>query len=240
MSAACRILVVEDEAKTAQTLELYLTSAGYRVDTAGDGQTALGMCREQVYDLVILDVMLPRLDGLTVCRRLRAESAVWILLLTARVTESDRIEGLELGADDYVCKPFSPREVVARVQALLRRGRGVQGSTASDSESAETKLTWGDLEVEVDQRQARLRHQTLPLTASEFQLLVVFLRSPGRVFTRAQLADSALGRDFEGQDRTIDAHVRNLRRKLKHVDPAFEPINTVFGVGYRLADEGSA
>jgi DNA-binding response OmpR family regulator len=231
-----RILIVEDEAKTAETVALYLRHAGYEVDVYGDGLRALEGFREQPADLVVLDLMLPGLDGLSLCRRLRAESDVRIVMLTARTAEDDRVRGLELGADDYVCKPMSPRELVARVRAVLRR-------TSPLELDLTVPLRWRQLEVDFAAHRARLGESPgveLRLTATEMELLATLMARPGRVFSRAELVQRVLGHDFEGDPRTIDAHVGNVRRKLSAADPALRPIETVFGVGYRLADEGGS
>ena len=234
-SPAGRILIVEDDRVVAETLTLYLEHAGYAAETVGDGVTGLSRGQERDVALVVLDWMIPGLNGYEVCRRLRAVSAVPILMLTARTSEDDRVRGLESGADDYVAKPFSPREVVARVQALLRRA----GTTALASEPP-ASLRVGELEVDRWRREARLSGQPVALTPTEFKLLDVLAGHPGRTFTREELVARAFGPDYQGLDRTVDAHITNLRRKL---EPQREPryIVTVHGVGYRLvAPEASA
>jgi DNA-binding response OmpR family regulator len=224
------ILIVEDEAKTAETVRLYLERAGYEVELASDGRSGLALARSGRFALVILDLMLPEIDGLTVCSRLRQETDTRILMLTARSTEQDRVDGLELGADDYVTKPFSPRELVARVRAVLRR--------ADPSEwSGPRRLAHGDLQLDLDARAATVEGRSVDLTATEVRLLRALLRAPGRVFTRAELIDNALGTDYEGSDRTIDVHVRNLRSKLEPDRAKPRYVETVFGVGYRLGTE---
>jgi DNA-binding response OmpR family regulator len=221
-----RILVVDDDAKTAASVRLYLEHAGYEVEVAGDGRTALDQARaDPPPDLIVLDWMLPQLDGLTVCRLLQAESAVPVILLTARTTEPERLEGLTLGADDYVTKPFSPRELVARVGVVLRRTR------RDDSDSA--RVVAGLVTVDPLRHEAAVSGQAVELTPREFALLLCLARSPGRVFTRRELRDRAFGPDSEALDRTVDAHVMNLRRKLGED----VPIETVFGVGYRIAGQ---
>lgn len=228
MTAERRILVVEDARKTAETVRRYLEHAGFAVDIEGDGRAGLLRAREREYMLVILDIMLPGFDGWTVCERLRAESATPILMLSARSTEDDRVAGLDLGADDYLIKPFSPRELVARVRAILRR-------RAPDV--LKRRRQWGPLRVDLDDCTAHRDDTALPLTDTERRLLYTLLGAPGRVFTRDELIERALGRAFEGTARTIDAHVRNLRTKVES-DPARpELIATVFGVGYRLATD---
>lgn len=222
-----KVVVVEDDAVVAETLTVYLRQAGFEVATASDGRRGLELARDADVNLVILDLMIPGISGHDVCRRLRSESTVPILMLTARASEDDRVSGLELGADDYVPKPFSPREVVARVQALLRR-------TASAPATPPPPLAIGSLEVDVWARQARVGGRVVTLTPTEFRLLETLARQPGRVFTREELVSRALGPDFDGFDRTVDVHVTNLRKKL---DPKGETrfILTVHGVGYRLA-----
>jgi DNA-binding response OmpR family regulator len=221
------VLVIEDDAVVAETLTLYLERAGFDVAVARDGITGLRLARERDAALVVLDLMIPAMSGQDVCRRLRTESAVPILMLTARSSEDDRVAGLELGADDYVSKPFSPREVVARVQALLRRASG-PGSTPPPA------LAVGRLEVDVFARQARLEGHPVALTPTEFRLLETLARHPGRAFTRDELVARAFGSDFDGLDRTVDVHITNLRRKIER-GPEPRYVLTVHGVGYRLA-----
>ncbi|MEO8361885.1 MAG: response regulator transcription factor [Vicinamibacteria bacterium] len=222
-----KVVVIEDDAVVSETLTLYLEQAGYEVATAANGIAGLAKARALDTALVILDLMIPGLSGQDICRRLREQSAVPILMLTARASEDDRVGGLELGADDYVSKPFSPREVVARVQALLRR-TGAHPASPSP-------IVVGDLEIDVWARQARMQGRALALTATEFKLLETLGRSPGRVFTRDELLSRAFGPGYDGLDRTVDVHITNLRRKL---EPGDKPryVLTVHGVGYRLAD----
>ncbi|MDX9954131.1 MAG: response regulator transcription factor [Anaerolineae bacterium] len=220
------ILVVDDEIQIVRVLRGYLEQAGYRVVVAYNGEEALYIARQERPDLVILDLQMPKIDGLEFTRRIRAEQPnLAILMLTARVEEMDRIVGLELGADDYVTKPFSPREVVARVRAVLRRGQ---------TQAAPAVLRVGDLVLDHDRREVRLRDAPIELTPTEFDLLAVFMAAPQRVFSRAALLEAVQGVAFEAYERTIDAHIKNLRRKLE-VDPA-DPqfIVTVRGAGYRL------
>ncbi len=222
------ILIVEDERQIAQIAGDYLQRAGFAVAVAGDGVSALRLARERRPDLIVLDLGLPRVDGLDVARTLRRESNVPIIMLTARVEESDRLLGLELGADDYVTKPFSPRELVARVQAVLRRA--VNTSLTTDV------VRVADLVLDVPRLKVTRAGQTIDLTATEFQLLAVMARQPGRVFTRAQLLDSVRSGDGEAFDRAIDAHIKNIRRKLE-LDPRNPRyIETVYGIGYRCAE----
>ena len=223
------ILVVEDDAKAAGVIRLYLEHAGYPVETAGDGRAALERARrEPAPRLIVLDVMLPHVDGFEVCRRLRAESDVPIILVTARVEEEDRLSGLDLGADDYLSKPFSPRELVARVRAVLRR--------SPSEEPSGPPMTRAGVRLDPASHTVEVRGAPVDLTPREFRLLHALMRAPGRAFTRQELVERALGRDFAGLDRTIDAHVKNLRRKLERGGADAAPIETVPGVGYRFRD----
>lgn len=226
------ILVVDDERKIATVLKGYLEQAGFRVVTAYDGQMALTTFRHTRPDLVILDLMLPGIDGLDVCRTLRRESAVPIIMLTARAEEADRLIGLELGADDYVVKPFSPREVVLRVRAILRR---VEGEVATSE-----VLQAGDITLDLAAHQAMVAGRSVELTPMEFELLAVLVRSPGRTFSRAQLLQQVQDSPLEGFDRTIDVHIRNIRAKIEPDPKNPRYILTVYGVGYRLAGDADA
>ncbi len=222
-----KIAVIEDDAIVSETLTLYLEQAGFEVATARDGPSGLALASAPDVSLVVLDLMIAGMSGQEVCRRLRAVSTVPIIMVTARVSEDARIAGLELGADDYVPKPFSPREVVARVHALLRRtGRRPDGDAAR-------AIAVGDLEIDVWSRQARVSGRPVPLTPTEYRLLEALARQPGRVFTRDELVARAFGPDYSGYDRTIDVHITNLRRKI---EPGREPcyLLTVHGVGYKL------
>jgi len=228
-----RILVVEDDPKTAASLRLYLTNAGFDVDVAATGSAGLRRAREMEPDLLLLDVMLPEVDGLAVCRALRSESGVPVILLTARTTEDDKLRGLGLGADDYVTKPFSPREVVARVKAVLRRTRrGVE------SRKTDTALKHRDLEMDLAAHVVTRSGHAVALTPTEFRLLEVLLRHPRRAFSRAQLAERVFGRGSETLDRTVDAHVMKLRRKIEPRPARPSYVVTVFGVGYALGEAG--
>ncbi len=222
------ILIVDDEPKIVQLARDYLERAGYAVVSAGDGGAALATVRSARPDLIVLDLGLPGGDGLDVTRHVRHESNVPIIMLTARGEESDKIVGLELGADDYMVKPFSPKELVARVRAVLRRAEG--GAAAAGI------LHVGELVLDVPRMRLTVGHRSVELTATEFQLLAALARQPGRIFTRAQLLDAVHGVAFDSYERAIDAHIKNLRRKIES-DP-HEPryIQTVYGVGYRLAD----
>ena len=225
--AGKRVLVVDDDAKTVELVKLYLNRDGYRVLTAYDGVEALRMARDGHPDLIVLDLMLPGIDGLEVCRTLRRESEVPIIMLTAKTTDEDKVTGLGLGADDYVTKPFSPRELAARVRAVLRRLPGERGPD---------EIKHGQITVNFIRHEAALDGRPLNLTTVEFKLLGVLIKEVGRVFSRAQLIEEALGYDFEGFDRTIDVHILNLRRKLEP-DPSHPKyIKTVYGAGYKLSE----
>jgi two-component system alkaline phosphatase synthesis response regulator PhoP len=226
--AGKRVLVVDDDVKTVELVKLYLNRDGYKVLTAYDGIEALRLARESYPDLVVLDLMLPGLDGLKVCQALRAESDVPIIMLTAMTTEHDRLTGLDLGADDYVTKPFSPKELAARVRAVLRR----LPEEALQRGPAEIKH--GELTVNFLKHEASLASKPLNLTPIEFKLLGILAREPERVFSRAQLIEKALGYDFDGFDRTIDVHILNLRRKLEPDPRQPRYIKTVYGAGYKF------
>ena len=221
------ILVVEDEPEIARVIRDYLQAAGFTVSVAADGESALQSARASRPDLVVLDLGLPGRDGLDVTRELRRTSDVPIVVVTARGDEADRIVGLELGADDYVVKPFSPKELVARVRALFRRvdGRDEPGDI----------IRVADLEIDVPRMRVTVDGHAVELTASEFQLLVAMAREPGRVFTRGQLLDVLHGVAFESYERAIDAHVKNLRRKIEPEPGTTRYVQTVYGVGYRFA-----
>jgi two-component system, OmpR family, alkaline phosphatase synthesis response regulator PhoP len=223
------ILVVDDEPKIAKLARDYLEKSGFRVMTAGEGTTALAMARHDRPDLVVLDLNLPGMDGLDVCRALRRQSAVPIIMLTARVEETDRLIGLELGADDYISKPFSPRELVARVRAVLRRAQGsVQPSHL---------VRVDDLEIDLDGHRVSRDGEAIQLTRIEFNLLAVLAQHPGQTFSREQLLDRLHGVAHDGFARSIDAHIKNLRRKLEP-DPAVPRyILTIYGIGYQFAEE---
>ena len=216
------IVVIEDEPGIADLVELYLRQEGFRVLQADDGERGLEIVRRERPRLVILDVGLPGVDGLEVCRQLRAESHVPVLMLTARDGEIDRVLGLELGADDYVTKPFSPRELVARVKAILRRASGPPKGTEV--------LSVGDVEVDVGRREARAGGQVVTLATREFDLLQYLAQNAGLALSRQQILDGAWGPEWVGDERTVDVHVRQLRKKLGDG----LPLATVWGVGYRL------
>ncbi len=226
--AGQRVLVVEDDQKTSDILRVYLENDGYQVDAAYDGPAGLSQAREQTPDLVVLDLMLTGLSGTKVCRILRQESDVPIIMLTALSTLSDKLEGLELGADDYLGKPFSPSELVARVRAVLRR------STARDHRNGPVLIKCGDVALDLEQCSVTLGGQQVRLTPTEFKLLAVLMREPGRVFSRSQLVEKAMGCDFEGMERTMDVHILNLRRKIEQDATRPEHILTVYGMGYKF------
>ena len=222
------VLVVDDEPKIVQLARDYLEHAGFAVLTAGDGPSALHAARVRQPDLIVLDLGLPGLDGLEVMRSIRASGPTPIVVLTARDTELDKLLGLELGADDYVTKPFSPRELVARVRAVLRR--------SERSVAPREHIEVGELVLDVPRLRTTVGARAVELTATEFQILATMAREPGRIFTRSQLLDAVHGVAFESYERAIDAHVKNIRRKLEP-DPARPRIvETVYGVGYRVAE----
>jgi len=222
------ILVVEDDAKVASTIRLYLEHAGHAVETLGDGNAALVRATaEPAPALILLDVMLPGVDGFEICRRLRARSNVPVILVTARADEEDRLAGLDLGADDYVSKPFSPRELVARVRAVLRRSQDAASGPVIER---------AGVRIDPTRHEVHVHGARIELTPREFVLLLAFLRAPGRAFTRDELIARVMGDDYGGLDRTIDVHVKNLRRKIE-VDPAAPRlVETVAGVGYRFTE----
>jgi len=225
------ILVVDDEPKIVELARDYLEHAGFSVRTAADGRVALDVARREHPDLIVLDLGLPGLDGLDVTRQLRRDSNLPVIMLTARDDELDKLLGLELGADDYLTKPFSPRELVARVRAVLRR------ADASVEPATAEIIRAGDLTLDLPRMRADLAGRSVDLTATEFQLLAALARQPGRIFTRSQLLDAVHGVAFESYERAIDTHIKNIRRKLEP-DPR-RPIHvlTVYGVGYRFVDD---
>jgi DNA-binding response OmpR family regulator len=222
-----RILVVDDDRNIVQLVRLYLEKDGYQVSVAYDGEEALNLVRTFRPDLIVLDVMLPGVDGLEICKRLRWESDVPIIMLTARTTETDKLFGLDLGADDYVTKPFSPRELLARIRAVLRR-------TGSDELSGPDELAIGPLLIYPKKRQVVVHDHEVTLTPTEFNLLKVMALAPGQVFTRAQLIEKAFGYDFEGFERNVDVHITSLRRKIEPDGGKRKLIKTVYGLGYKL------
>ena len=215
-----RILLVEDDPKTRTTVALYLEREGYDVATAADGVEALERAREREPHLVVLDLMLPRLDGLAVCRELRESGNPAIIMVTARSTEEDKLTGLDLGADDYVTKPFSPRELMARIRAVLRRA------------SEDDVIQAAGITLDRTRREVRVGETPVAVTPTEYRLLDALARAGGRTFTRQELVERALGEEYDGLDRTVDVHIMNLRRKLGDAGKA---IVTVFGVGYKFS-----
>jgi two-component system alkaline phosphatase synthesis response regulator PhoP len=218
---ARKILVIDDEPKIVEICSDYLHAAGFEIITAGDGLQGLAMARAQKPDLIVLDLMLPGMDGLDLCRSLQHESNVPIIMLTARIDETDKLIGLELGADDYITKPFSPRELVARVRTVLRRASG---------DSSSEVIRAGDLTLDRARYQVVLPDRSVVLTMTEFEILATMMSQPGRIFTRAQLLNAVRGVAFESYERAIDSHIRNLRRKLEPGDY----IITAHGVGYKF------
>jgi two-component system, OmpR family, response regulator BaeR len=232
MTKAPHILVVEDDARIADMLTNYLDTSGYRSSVCTNGLDAVRQVRESKPALVVLDLMLPGQDGIAVCAQVRAFSRVPIIMVTARVDEIDRLLGLETGADDYVCKPFSPREVVARIKALLRRAQGELASMAGGKTSPAREAACG-LEIREASRAIVFAGQPLPLTAVEFRLLSLLVARPEQVFSRAQLLDHAHDDLRDVSDRAIDSHIKNIRRKLQAADAVPHSIVSVYGVGYR-------
>ena len=220
-----KVLVVDDDVKTVGLVKLYLDRDGYQVLTAYNGVEALRLARESHPDLIVLDLMLPDIDGLEICRTLRRDYDVPIIMLTARTTDQDKLTGLDLGADDYVTKPFSPKELMARVRAVLRRLPGERGPE---------EIKAGRLSMNFSTHAAWFGGRPLNLTSVEFKLLGILAKEPGRVHSRTSLIEEALGYDFEGFDRTIDVHILNLRRKLEPDPSRPRYIKTVYGVGYKF------
>jgi DNA-binding response OmpR family regulator len=233
MRSARKILVVDDDRKTVSLVKLYLENDGHKVLCAYDGVEALRLAREERPHLVVLDLMLPGLDGLQVCRTLRAESDVPLIMLTAKTTEGDKLTGLELGADDYVTKPFSPRELAARIKAVLRRTPG------ESLELGPAQVTYGDFQMDFQRYTVTVAGQPVDLTPTEFRLLGALVREAGQVLSREQLIEKVLGSDFDGFDRTVDVHILNLRRKLGD-DPSHPRyIETIYGAGYKFEAGGN-
>jgi len=229
---AKRILVVDDEPQIVSILKAYLEKSGFDVVTAEDGLVALAVFRKEKPEFMILDLNLPGMDGLDVCRTVRRESDIPILMLTARVEETDKLIGLEIGADDYVIKPFSPKEVVARVRTILRRSPASE--TEKKAEDISRIIQVGDLSIDLDQHRVSRSAAKIELTPTEFEILLVLARQPKRVFSRLQIMEQAQGDAFEGYERTIDAHIKNIRIKLEPNPKKPIYIHTVFGVGYKL------
>jgi DNA-binding response OmpR family regulator len=227
-----KVLIVEDDPHTRELVRVYLDREGHDVLTADNGNDGLRSAREEAPDIILLDLMLPGMDGRDVCQSLREESDVPIVMLTARVQEGDRLEGFDLGADDYITKPFSPREVVARIRAVLRRA----ARDRQDDERQMGELTIGDIRVDLRNRSVTCGEADVKTTPTEFRLLTLFAKEPGRVFTRDQIIERAFGYDYDGFDRTVDVHVSSLRRKLEAANGGKRIIHTVYGVGYRVSD----
>jgi two-component system response regulator RegX3 len=227
-----RILIVEDEESLVETIRYNLEREGFATSSASDGRTALERFRADHPDLVLLDLMLPGLSGLDVCRAIRAESTVPVIMVTAKDTEADTVSGLELGADDYVTKPFSVRELVSRVRANLRRTRMVP-----DDGGAEEILRGGPVELDVSRHEARVRGDSVSLPPKEFELLVAFLRRRGRLLTRDFLIDEVWGADYFGDTKTLDVHVKRLRRKIEEDPHRPDHLLTVRGLGYKFVDQ---
>ena len=224
-----RILVVDDEVKILDVVKAYLENEGFEVLTATDGQTALDIFEREIIHLIILDLMLPKISGMEVCSIIRTKSDIPIIMLTARVDEDDKIEGISIGADDYLTKPFSGRELVVRVRALLRRAY-------RDNNPLADYLVFnnGDLEVDVKKFEVKKKGELLNLTPNEIKILHVLLSNPGQVFTREQLVQKAFGYDYDGFDRTVDTHIKNLRYKIENDPKNPDYIVTVYSVGYKF------
>jgi DNA-binding response OmpR family regulator len=229
---ALKVLVVDDEPQIVKVLKAYLENAGFQPVIAMDGKMALSRFKSEQPDFVILDLNLPGMDGLDVCRAIRRESNAPILMLTARIEETDKIIGLELGADDYVIKPFSPREVIARVRTILRR--------SAPEPTIQEIIKVNELTIDTVQHTVKLGGRMIDLTPTEFDILVVLAKQPKRVFSRLQIMEAAQGNAFEGYERTIDAHIKNLRNKLEPDPRNPRYIQTVFGVGYKLQGDADA
>ncbi len=224
------ILVVDDDRQIVESIRLHLEHNNYQVRAAYDGRQALAEVRANQPDLIVLDLMLPVINGFEVCRILRRESEVPVIMLTARAGEEDKLRGLDLGADDYVTKPFSPRELTARVRTILRRA-------VQQKERAAENLVAGAVSIDFERHEIRFDGEVIALTPTEFKLLETLAKSPHRAFTRAELIERALGWDYEGMERTVDAHIMNLRRKINRVDGKNAPlVVTVFGVGYKFSE----
>ena len=229
-----KILIIEDNQDLARLVESHLRDLSFEVELTSDGQEGLAKAQADHYDLIILDLMLPGLDGMEICRRLRRQSGyVPILMLTAKSSEMDRVVGLEIGADDYVTKPFSIPELLARVKAILRR---VEELSESDRESVPAVIQAGDLGIDPVRRKATLKDQTLDLTAKEFDLLLQFAGNPGRVYTRSQLLDMVWGYGHDGYEHTVNSHINRLRTKIEKDSAHPDYILTVWGVGYKFAE----
>jgi len=228
--AKYKILVVDDDRNIVDLVRLYLERDGYQVLVAYDGLEALRLARQRRPDLIVLDLLLPEVEGLDVCRILQTESKVPIIMLTAKTTEEDKLIGLELGADDYVTKPFSPRELVARVRAVLRR-------VGQEAPEGPTEMHFADLVIDRRSHEVRVRDEAVDLTPTEFRLLEALAEEPGRAFTRLELLDRVFGYDFVGFERTVDVHVKNLRKKIEPNPKQPTYVQTVYGVGYKFSED---
>ena len=228
---AKKILIIDDEAKIVEICQDYLNAAGFQVVTSLDGMAGLEKVRIEKPDLILLDLMLPEIDGLDICRELRRDTKIPIIMLTARVEETDKLIGLEIGADDYITKPFSPREMVARVRAVLRR---VQGDATAEVIRA------GDLTLDRNRFNVLINNQEISLTPTEFEILATLASQPGRIFSRSQLLLAVRGVTFESYERAIDSHIRNLRKKLDFDRTGTEWIVTIHGVGYKFNERADA
>ena len=223
-------LVIEDDKSVSQLIRLYLAEDGYRVLSAEDGLSGLKMSTEESPDIVLLDLNLPGMDGIDVCRNIREKFDLPIIMVTARVEEDDRLDGLDMGADDYVSKPFSPRELVARVNAVMRRTSKANKKRKDIGE----QFKLGDLVIDLSRRSASVKGAEMELTPTEFRLLAFLVESPNRTISRQQIIDNVFGYDFSGYDRTVDTHVSNLRKKLDAASPDRQHLKTMYGFGYRL------
>ena len=228
---ASKVLIVEDDPNTTRLVGLYLARDGHQVISAADGLEGLRLGREARPDLVVLDLMLPKLDGIELCRALREESDVPVVMLTARVEEEDRLKGLNIGADDYVTKPFSPKELVARIRAVLRR------TMRDAAQKGPADLSFGEVEVDLHRRLVHVRSEKIDLTPTEFRLLTMLMKEPERSFSREQIIDQVFGYNYSGFDRTVDAHVSNIRRKIGRSTDGAQYIHSVYGIGYRFGNE---
>jgi len=228
MAELKKILIVEDEEKIAEAIEAYLKNSGYQTFKALNGSDAIDIFEKKSPDLVILDLMLPEISGEEICRHIRRSSRIPVIMLTAKVTENDRVQGLDIGADDYITKPFSPRELVARVGAILRR--------SSEKDPLFKKMSWNDSDLEIDISSSSVRKNGVPvsLTPSEYKILLALIKHPSRTFTRDELISISLGEDYEGYDRIVDSHIKNLRSKIETDTSRPEYILTVRGIGYKF------
>jgi len=226
MKVSQKILIVDDEQKIVEVVKSYLEHSGYQVYTANNGRQAMVLYKELNPDLIVLDLMLPDITGEEICRNIRRESGIPIIMLTAKVEEEDILKGLDMGADDYVLKPFSPRQLVARVAAVLRR--------SSDKMMVQNVIQLGDIVIDNLKHEVRKKEKVINLTPNEYKILLAMIRSPNKTFTRDELISTALGEDFEGFDRTIDTHIKNLRQKIEDDPKLPKYLQTVHGVGYRL------